>query len=139
MKKYITSLFLLVLLVSIKSDASEGALISGEWNGCYFYSNQNAQPVQFSGVLYDNDGAIEGVFFEVNTFRREAPSLLKSHFFGTREDNQVTFRKTYRTRNVEHFVDYKGAVDSSLKVIRGTWSVETANGRFIMMRDKYPC
>lgn len=115
------------------------ALLTGTWAGTYIYSvaRGGAASVGFFADLAVDGSKLSGSMVEPNTFGDDSSGELKAMLSGRIDDDGIVrFTKTYDgSGGIRHTVEYVGRLDVAAQRIEGTWTIDGASGRFVMMRQ----
>ncbi|HWB82398.1 MAG TPA: hypothetical protein VG755_45865 [Nannocystaceae bacterium] len=124
---------------TVPSGPFDPALLTGTWSGTYIYNvaRGGAASVGFFADLAFEGPKLSGSMVEPNTFGDDSSGELKATLVGRIDDaGIVRFTKTYDgSGGIRHTVEYIGRLDVAAQRIEGTWSIDGASGRFVMMRQ----
>jgi hypothetical protein len=108
--------------------------LSGDWAGTYSYPGL-LKPVSFTAKLSEQGGWLSGMMEEKSVMGRGPARLRAASVQGRRVGLAVTWMKMYEDREVNHDVEYEGAVDADGDEITGRWSIfGNWSGSFVMVR-----
>jgi hypothetical protein len=108
--------------------------LSGDWAGTYSYPGARP-PVSFSASLSERAGLLSGVMEEKSVMRGGPPRLRSASIEGRRVGFAVTWLKMYEDCEINHNVEYEGAVSADGDEISGRWSIfGNWSGAFLMVR-----
>lgn len=109
--------------------------LTGAWTGGYI-STDKGDVNTFEMKLKSAGATFSGTATEVNIFGDSEVLFLTSMIQGTiKPDGAVSFVKTYDgAGGVSHSVSYTGQMDSTGRRIKGAYRVDSASGKFEMVR-----
>jgi hypothetical protein len=109
--------------------------LTGVWHGLYSYPAEQ-RPVSFVATLIETASAVSGTTHEPCTFGGGPGEILYATLAGSRQNNTVSFVKTYDGNNpFYHAVDYSGTLSPDGTEIEGRWHIPGVwSGKFLMIR-----
>jgi hypothetical protein len=110
--------------------------LTGLWHG-QFTSGLQSEPQFFVATLLEAPEWLSGSVQEVAKTGPAAGSTLYATLLGQRNDDIVTFIKTYELPSVHHSIHYSGVINADQTEIEGVWNIPgDAHGTFLMIRSR---
>jgi hypothetical protein len=110
--------------------------LTGLWHG-QFTTGTDSQPQFFVATLLEAPEWLSGSVQEVAKTGPAAGTTLYATLLGQRNDDIVTFIKTYETGVNQQSIHYSGVLNADQSEIEGVWSIPGGeNGTFLMIRSR---
>jgi hypothetical protein len=110
--------------------------LTGLWHG-QFTSSAEGEPQFFVATLLEAPEWLSGSVQEVARSGPAAGSTIYATLLGQRNDDIVTFIKTYETPAMQQSIHYSGVLNADQSEIEGVWNIPGArNGTFLMIRSR---
>jgi len=112
------------------------ANLTGLWHG-QFTNGPGEEPQFFIATLLEAPEWLSGSVQEVAKSGPSAGKTVYATLLGQRNDDIVTFVKTYEQSSEHHSIHYSGVINADQTEIEGGWSIPGGGqGTFLMIRSR---